>query len=157
MRNVIYSLSQSLSYRVIDWYVINAASLQFLANSKNHIDYFDLLLPLHPRFQILAMIIKSIKTCNKNEKIQKKNQYLIHTACDNFSNCLTCNCWLSSVYLVWNHPEKFGDRKNRLYSPTQSPFIPVVNWGPELLKLARKSSGLNICGVGVAWKKESFI
>jgi len=50
MRNVIYSLSQFLSYWIIDWYVINAAFLQLLANSKNHIDYFHLLLPLYPRF-----------------------------------------------------------------------------------------------------------
>lgn len=90
-----------------------------------------------------------IKNIRENTE-KKKINILIRTACDNFSNCLACNCWLNSVYLVWNQPEKLGDRKNRLYSPTQSPFIPVVNWGPELLKLARKSSGLNICGVGVA-------
>lgn len=83
---------------------------------------------------------------------------LSRTACDSFSSCLTCNCWLNSMYLAWNHPEKLGDRKNRLYSPTQSPFMPVVSWGPELVKLARKSSGLNICGVGVAceWSIELY-
>lgn len=68
MRNVIYSLSQSFSYRIIDWYVVDAASFQLLANSKNHIDYFHLLLPLHPRFQILSMIITLIRTFNRNVK-----------------------------------------------------------------------------------------
>lgn len=75
---------------------------------------------------------------------------IIHTACDNASNCITCNFWVSSVYLAWNQPEKLGDLKNRLYNPTQSPFIPVVNWGPKLLNLAKKSSWLNNCGIGVA-------
>lgn len=74
-----------------------------------------------------------------------------HTALDSASSCITCNFCDSSVYLVWNHPEKLGERKNRLYNPTQSPLMPVVSWGPALLKVARKSSGLNNSGMGVAW------
>lgn len=54
------------------------------------------------------------------------------------------------MYLVWNQPEKLGERKNRRYNPTQSPFMPVVNCGPALLKVAKKSFGLNNSGMGVA-------
>lgn len=53
MRNIVYSLLQPLPYRVIDRYIIDAAFLQFLPDSQNHIDYLHFLFPLNPRFQIL--------------------------------------------------------------------------------------------------------
>lgn len=64
-----------------------------------------------------------------------------------------CNAWslrANSVYLILNHPLKFGDLKNFLYNPIQSPLIPVVNCGPADSKVAIKSSGLKGKGVGAA-------
>lgn len=55
---------------------------------------------------------------------------------------MACNLLVNSKYLAWNHPEKLGDLKNLRYKPTQSPLIPVVNCGPALFNVAKKSSGL---------------
>lgn len=50
MRNVVYSLLQPLPHGVVDRHVIDAAPLEFLSYSQDHIDHLHFLLPLHPRF-----------------------------------------------------------------------------------------------------------
>lgn len=76
------------------------------------------------------------------------------TASDSACNCNVCNVCVNSMYRLSYHPLKFGDRKNRLYNPSQSPFKLDVNCGPEFSKVARKSSCLNWCGVGAALNGE---
>lgn len=49
-----------------------------------------------------------------------------------------------------NHPLKFGDLKNLLYNPTQSPLTPDVNCGPAFSNVPKKSSGLKGKGAGAA-------
>lgn len=60
------------------------------------------------------------------------------------------------MYLVLNHQLKFGDLKNLLYKPIQSPLIPEVNCGPAVSRVAKKSSGLKGSGIGAAWKQEDY-